>query len=160
MTREEITKAYYKWFGPTTHAITFVYNKNSVSLTKGGAALREFHRLVDQQRLGGRFYRAPEEARLRFRVVTEKWDAHPHCHGIIRLRADDLAVHGLEGLDHAYNQIWHSVVPGGSIKIRPVTDPVAWVNYASKERDLLDNALALDTLLACPKQTWTLTLRD
>jgi hypothetical protein len=158
--REELTKAYYEWFGPTTHAVTFVYNRNNVSLTKGGEMLREYHRLVDQKRLGGKFYRASPEDRLWFRVVTEKWDIHPHCHGIIRLPADDLAANGLEAIDQAYNQIWQSVIPGGSLKIQPVTDPLAWVNYASKEHDLLNNALALDTLMIGPKQAWTLSLRD
>jgi len=158
LTRTKLTEAYYEWFGKTSHAITFVYNRNHVSLSKGGEALREFHRRVDQKRLGGKFYTKPDELRLRFIVVTEKWDAHPHCHGIIRLPPDDLADKGLEAIERAYNEIWQEIVPSGSITIRPISDDLGWANYASKEHDLFDGSLALDSLMQNPKEPWTLQI--
>lgn len=158
MSRTKLTKAYYEWLGPTTHAITFVYNRNHVSLTKGGETLREFHRRVDQERLGGKFYREPPEKRLRFLVTAEKWETHPHCHGLIRLREDELADTGLEAIERTYNEIWQEICPGGSIKIRPITDELGWANYASKEHDLFDGSLALDSLMQNPREPWTLQL--
>lgn len=153
--KENLAKAHLDWMGDNVHAITFVFNKNIVSASSGGEALREFHRRVDKERLGGRYYRYPENQRLRLRVVPEKWDIHPHYHGLIDLPSDDLAREGLEALELRYNRIWQSVVPGGSIKISPISDPMGWFAYASKETDLSDNVLALDSLVLGAKTPWT-----
>lgn len=154
--KEKLAKAHLDWMGDNVHAITFVFNKNIVSASSGGEALREFHKRVDRERLGGRYYRYPENQRLRLRVVAEKWDTHPHYHGLINLPSGDLADEGLEALELRYNRIWQSVVPGGTIKICPLSDPMGWFAYASKETDLGDNVLALDSLVLGPKSPWTM----
>lgn len=154
--KEKLVKTHLDWMGGNVHAITFVFNRNVVSASSGGEALREFQRRVDQERLGGRYYRYPESQRLRFRVVPEKWDTHPHYHGVINLPSGDLAEEGLEALELRYNKIWQSVVPGGSIRICALSDPEGWFAYASKETDLCDNVLALDSLILGPKSPWTM----
>lgn len=160
ITREKLTKEYLNWFGADkTFAITFVYNKNSVSLAMGAELLRVFHQRVDEKRLGGRYYQYREEDRLRFRVVPEKWDTHPHCHGIIRLDADKMTSEELEAHIKDLEAIWREIIPGGSLKITPLHDPEGWVKYASKEHDLLDGAYALDSLECDPKRAWRLNLK-
>ncbi len=162
ITREKLTKAYLDWFGiDNTFAITFVYNRNSVSLSEGAELLREFHRRVDEKRLGGRYYQYPEEDRLRFRVVPEKWDAHPHCHGIIRLDADRMTREELGAHINELEAIWRDVAPGGSLKINRLSreNPEGWLRYASKEHDLLDGAYALDSLESDPKRSWRLNIK-
>lgn len=154
ITEKKLANAYLEWFGNNTYAITFVFNRNVVSRIDGGDRLREFHRLVDQKRLGGRYYRYPETYRLRFRVVPEQWDVNPHFHGLIRLPSDDLDRLGFEALVLEYQEIWERVAPGGSLDIRPLWEPEAWVKYCSKEHLLSDGEFAIDSLVNGCKSPW------
>lgn len=158
MNSSYLVESWINWLGPHSFAITFVFNRNCITSKNGGECIRTFQKIIDKRRLGGRFYTKPENARLRLRVVAEKWNEHPHCHGIIVLPDDDIASMTFDEIQSCYSEAWQKVVPGGSLLIAPITDAPSWIRYSSKERDLLDNALALDSLMEGPKSGWIIPL--
>lgn len=141
--------------GECTCAITFVFNQKNLGRTKGYEALREFHRLVDKDRLGGRYYEKSESERLWFRVVPEKWDVHPHFHGLIVLPKEQVAEHGFDAICEKYEAIWNELYPGGSLRIEALHDGPGWVSYASKENSLTSSLTVIDSHMQSPKQVWS-----
>lgn len=136
-------------------AITFVFNRNSLGKQKGNEALREFHRLVDKDRFGGRYYAKPESERLWFRVSPEKWDTHPHFHGLIVLPNEQLEESGFTAICEKYEAIWQEICPGGSLCIKPLHDAPGWASYASKENSLASSLTVIDSYIQSPKQVWS-----
>lgn len=155
MDTTSLNQAYLDWMGSYTYAITFVFNLNNLGKLKGAEALREFHRLVDKDRFGGRYYEKTDSERLWFRVVPEKWRAHPHFHGLIVLPEDQVRQHGFDAVCEKYESIWKEVCPGGSLLIEPLHDGPGWVSYASKENSLVSSLTAIDSYIQSPKLVWS-----
>lgn len=141
--------------GKRVYAITLVFNRSNLGKQKGSEILREFHRLVDKDRLGGRYYEKPESERLWLRVAPEKWDTHPHFHGLIVLPEDQIADYGLDAVCEKYEAIWNEVCPGGSLRIEALSDGPGWVSYASKENSLASSLTVIDSYMQSPKQVWS-----
>lgn len=141
--------------GDSVCAITFVFNLNKIGWQKGSEAIREFHRRVDKDRLGGRYYSKPEGDRLWFRIVPEKWETHPHFHGFIALPQKQLEELGFTAICEKYEAIWREVCPQGSLCITPLHDALGWASYASKENSLASSLTVIDTYMQSPKQMWS-----
>lgn len=155
MNRKDAEKAYVEWMGSCACAVTFVFNHKNLGKTEGYEALREFHRLVDKDRFGGRYYERGPHERLWFNVAPEKWDAHPHFHGLIVLPKDQVADLGFEAVCEKYQQIWKEVFPSGSLVIKALHDGPGWASYCSKENSLTNSLTAVDSLLRNPKEAWS-----
>ncbi|MGQ2989775.1 MAG: hypothetical protein ACT6RD_00145 [Brevundimonas sp.] len=154
MNKKLIEKAYAAWMGECACAITIVFNQKNVGLHKGYEAIREFHRLVDRDRFGGRYYERPERERLWFRVSPEKWDDHPHFHGLIVLPKDQVAAEGFDAVREKYAAFWSELYPNGSLRIEALHDGPGWVSYASKENSLTSSLTVIDSHLLSPKEVW------
>lgn len=154
MLSEKRISQYKGWLGNNTYALTAVFNRNYVSAETGGEALREFHKRIDCDRLGGRFYAKPIGQRSRLLVISEKWDAHPHYHGYLAL--PEGAEIGVEEIKDRYEQIWRDVFPGGTMQIDALHDFDGWAGYVSKEAYIFDGAIALDSLVDGSKGGWVL----
>lgn len=139
MSRRRIVKECVDWYSPNPAAISIVFNRSSFSHSATKAIVKNFQANVDERRLGGRFYQKPPNDRLAILASPELFDAgHPHYHGLIRLPADDLERCGFEGLASLYNEQFAAIHAGGSLLIKPLTDPEGWVAYCSKETDLIN----------------------
>lgn len=154
MLNQKLVDQYKGWLGINTYALSAVFNKNYVSAETGGEALREFHKRIDCDRLGGRFYAKPIEQRSRLLVISEKWDAHPHYHGYLSL-PEGVEI-GVEEIKDRYERIWRDVFPGGTMRIDALYDFDGWVGYVSKEGYIFDGAIALDSLVDGSKSGWAL----
>jgi hypothetical protein len=125
-------------------AVTFVFNWNTANTYKANNKLREFHKVIDEERLGCRFYKRKPERRLDFLVAPEKFQAgHPHYHGLMSLPFDELERRGVPGAIQHYQAAWKAVVPSGGLHIEPVWDLEGWIAYSSKENCLAASDLAV-----------------
>lgn len=139
MNRSRIVKECIDWYSPNPAAISIVFNRSSFSHSATKAIVKKFHVSVDERRLGGRYYQKHPRDRLAILASPELFDAgHPHYHGLIRLPTDDLERYGFEGLAALYNEQFAAIHEGGSLLIKPLTDPERWVAYCSKETDLIN----------------------
>lgn len=139
MDRQKLIEACIKSYSPNPAAISIVFNRRSFSHSATQAIVKRFQAEVDERRLGGRWYQSPASARLAILASPELFDAgHPHYHGLSRIPADDLARYGFEGVAALYNEQFSAIHEGGSLLIKPLTDPERWVAYCSKETDLIN----------------------
>lgn len=155
MDKKLLEKAYIDWMGDSTYAITLVFNRKNLGRQKGCEALREFHRLVDKDRFGGRYYNRPQNERLWFRVSPEKWDTHPHFHGLIVLPKEQVTEYGFDAVCEKYQAIWNTACKGGSLRIEVLHDGPGWISYASKENSLTSSLAVIDSYIQSPKQVWS-----
>lgn len=139
MDRQQLIQAYIELHSPNPAAISIVFNRSSFSHSAAQAVVKRFQAEVDERRLGGRWYQKPTSERLAILASPELFEAgHPHYHGLIRLPADDLERYGFEGVAALYNEQFAAIHEGGSLLIKPLTDPERWVAYCSKETDLIN----------------------
>lgn len=139
MNRQKLIHAYIELHSPNPAAISVVFNRGSFSHCATRAVVKRFQAEVDERRLGGRWYQKPASERLTILASPESFEAgHPHYHGLIRLPADDLERYGFEGIAALYNEQFAAIHDGGSLLIKPLTDPERWVSYCSKETDLIN----------------------
>jgi hypothetical protein len=123
---------HYKLKNPA--AVTFVFNNDNHNFKSAKDTLRQFHRLMDERRLGHYFYKRKSNQRLDFLVSPEKFDCgHPHYHGIIAIPEQELSDRQFHQVAETYQQAWRQVADAGSLELKPLFDAVGWLEYSSKE---------------------------
>lgn len=144
-TRDAVINGWGKHYAPNNPlAVTFVFNWASTSQFKAKSKLQIFQKIIDEDRLGPRFYKRKAGRRLDFLVAPEKFQAgHPHYHGLMALPADDLDRRGVTGAMQHYRDTWKAVVPSGGLHIEPVWDLPGWIAYSSKENSLSESDIAI-----------------
>ena len=116
--------------------VTVTFNwKGEVSERSASSRLSDFSHRIDEQLLGGRFYRKPPQERLLFVFVPELKDAYYHYHGlmaappIVQRRAE------LAQFESLVETTWKNIVPSSTTDCQNLNDEGAMM-YATKENNL------------------------